>query len=614
MNNGSFHQSPAANHLLQLQYLPPAIAYGPAPEAGTRNVEGKHLIPAILYGSEPEQGAQAAKTLPEREVIPVDGKEAEIMQMAESIERECFREAKSACKEGMNPAIYYVDGRTETERAILAMANSLPKQYQKERKLPIPPILLPSSQRTNAAISDVRTCVTAQDAQAKNTAKPAAAGHLGTCVYTDMELAQLFIRRVPIRRKGQQVYTFNGAYYRPLTENELHAEIVKNLRNEIGVSGRAQKIRSVADALLVEPDILVRENERNSGKVCLLNGILDIGTLRLHQHTPMCFIDWQLNSMWRGNNAACPNFDRFLWDVTGGDPVLLERFWQATGYLLVGEGNIAKRVFILIGPSDAGKSVYGSLLRGFHHPEQVSSIDAFKLGDRFAASALVNARLNLAMDLPYGSLHEQAVAMIKSISGSDAVTVEAKYRAPYTAKLDCKLVFGTNHPIRATVADKALARRLMVLPFQHPVPKSRQDPYLLDRLLEERPAILERAVQASYRLRVNNYVFEGDDRFDNDAILGITDGSAVTKDVMAQFVNTCCADAPGQFLSTGQLYGAYRVFCQSKGVSCTEDCQRFSVRLHPVLEEKFQATRSKRRVGGVPSNGYLGVQLIPGSS
>ena len=416
------------------------------------------------------------------------------------------------------------------------------------------------------------------------------------------------------RRKGQQVYTFNGAYYRPLTENELHAEIVKYLRNEIGVSGRAQKIRSVADALLVEPDIQVRESERNSGKVCLLNGILDIGTLRLHQHTPMCFIDWQLNSVWSGNNAACPNFDRFLWDVTGGDPVLLERFWQATGYLLVGEGNIAKRVFILIGPSDAGKSVYGSLLRGFHHPEQVSSIDAFKLGDRFAASALVNARLNLAMDLPYGSLHEQAVAMIKSISGSDAVTVEAKYRAPYTAKLDCKLVFGTNHPIRATVADKALARRLMVLPFQHPVPKSRQDPYLLDRLLEERPAILERAVQAYYRLRANNYVFEGEDRFDNDAILGITDGSAVSGDVMEQFVDACCVDAPGQFLSTGQLYEAYRVFCQSKGVSCTEDCQPFSARLRPVLEAKFHTTRSKRRVGGVPSNGYLGVQLIPGSS
>lgn len=200
--------------------------------------------------------------------------------------------------------------------------------------------------------------------------------------------------------------------------------------------------------------------------------------------------------------------------------------------------------------------------------------------------------------------------MIKSISGSDAVTVEAKYRTPYTAKLDCKLVFGTNHPIRATVADKALARRLMILPFTNPVPKSRQDPYLLDRLLEERPAILERAVQAYYRLRANNYVFAGDDRFDNDAILGITDGSAVLEDVVEQFVDTCCVDAPGQFVSTGQLYEAYRVFCQSKGVSCTEDCQPFSTRLRPVLEAKFQTTRSKRRVGGVPSNGYLGVRLL----
>ena len=88
MNNGSFHQSPAANHLLQLQHLLPAISYGPASEAGTRAIEGKRMIPAISYGSEPELRAQTAKTLPEREVIPVDGKEAEIMQMAESIERE----------------------------------------------------------------------------------------------------------------------------------------------------------------------------------------------------------------------------------------------------------------------------------------------------------------------------------------------------------------------------------------------------------------------------------------------------------------------------------------------------------------------------------------------
>ena len=76
MNNGSFHQNSTANHILRPQHLPPAITYGPAPEAGTRAMEGKRMIPAISYGSEPELRAQTAKTLPEREVIPVDGKEA----------------------------------------------------------------------------------------------------------------------------------------------------------------------------------------------------------------------------------------------------------------------------------------------------------------------------------------------------------------------------------------------------------------------------------------------------------------------------------------------------------------------------------------------------------
>lgn len=325
----------------------------------------------------------------------------------------------ATCPEGMWPAVYEVNGETERERVILNIANNLPNKYQKECKLQLRPVLLTSPQPTSTALSDVRTCVTAQDAQAKNTTNPAAAGHLGTCVYTDMELAQLFIRRVPVRRKGQQVYTFNGTYYRPLTESELH------------------------------------------------------------------------------------------------------------------------------------------------------------------------------MDLPYGSLHEQAVGMIKSISGSDAVTVEAKYRTPYTAKLDCKLVFGTNHPIRATVADKALARRLMILPFTNPVPKSRQDSYLLDRLLEERPAILERAVQAYYRLRANNYVFTGDDRFDNDAILGITDGSAVLEDVVEQFVDTCCVDAPGQFVSTGQLYEPIGYSVRAKASAVPKTASHFPPGFAPSWRQSFRQREAR---------------------
>lgn len=607
MDDGIWGRNPITSTVRQPQNLTHAITDIHESELSSQAVEKKVLIPAITYGSEPELKSQIADAFSEQKIIFVNEQETAILQMADNIEKKCYREAMTACATGMRPAVYEVNGETERERAILSIANNLPDKYQRECNLQLRPVLLPSPRPTDTVLSEVNVC---EDAQAKNTVHSVGPDYLGTCVYTDMELAQLFIRRVPIKRRGQKVYIFNGEYYQVLTENELHTKIVEYLRKELGVSGRAQRIRSIADSLLVEPDIQAEECTISSEKICLLNGILDIGTLGLHHHTPMYFVDWQLNSMWKGSNADCPNFDRFLRDVTGGVPTLLKRFWQATGYLLVGKGNIAKRIFLLTGPSDAGKSVYGSLLREFHHPEQISSVDAFKLGDRFSISTLVNARLNLAMDLPYGYLCEQAVGMIKSISGSDAVTVEEKYHSPYTTKINCKLVFGTNHPIRATVEDRALARRLMVLPFSNSIPKERQDPYLLNRLLEERPAILYRAIQAYKELEANKYIFEGDDLFDNDIIMGI--GSVVTtaEDTIGQFVNSCCVKAPEKFTPTEQIYEAYKTFCRSRGTSCAEGCQRFSARLRPVIAEKLQAERSKKRVGGSPVNGYLGIQLV----
>lgn len=567
------------------------------------------LIPAITFEPCPVRESGPADQTPKRQIIFLDGYEGTIIKRAEAIEKAAYLAASEACPAGMQSAIYFVEGASEGERAILAEAKKLQKKYQREHQLSIPPILIP--QFSSSAPSTIITDTNQKKIQGEDARHSSHTSKLGSHIYTDLELAQLFIRRIHVRRRGQQVYVFNGQYYKALNKNEFDTMILRYLRDELNEIGCSGKIRTVADAIMAEPDILVQEHEMDLTKICLLDGVLDISTLQLLPHSPRYFLDWQLNSRWAGSAANCPVFEKYLWDVTAGDITLLSRFWQATGYLLVGAGNIAKRIFILTGPSDAGKSVYGSLLRHFHHGEQISSIDAFKMGDRFSTSALVKARLNLAMDLPHGALPEQAVGMLKSISGSDAVTIEAKYQPPYTAKLDCKLVFATNHPIRATIADRALARRLMVLPFQYSVPKNRQDPFLLERLLAERPAILYRAIQAYYELMANHFIFEGDDQFNNNAFLGIEADSDMPTDEVEQFTQACCVRAASDwFTPTGQLHEAYQTYCKSKGYRCIGERQAFSARLRPILEAKFQARRDKKRVGGVPTNGYRGVRLI----
>lgn len=562
------------------------------------------LIPAITFGSCPDPE-------PKPHMIFVDGDEGRIVERAEAIEKAAYLKTLAACPDGMQPAVYFTEGTSEMERSILAEAKRLREVYQKKLHTPLLPVLVPSLTPEFQPIPTVITDTNEPDRPGKSPVPPAQGEKFGSRIYTDLELAQLFIRRIHVRRRGQQIYAFNGQYYKALNKNELDTLILQSLRNELNEIGCSGKIHTVAEAIMAEPDILVQEHEMDPTKICLLNGVLDMSTLQLLSHNPSYFLDWQLNSHWAGSESSCPAFEKYLWDVTGGNTTLLSRFWQATGYLLVGAGNIAKRIFILTGPSDAGKSVYGSLLRHFHHGEQISSIDAFKMGDRFSTSALVKARLNLAMDLPHGALSEQAVGMLKSISGSDAVTIEAKYQPPYTAKLDCKLVFATNHPIRATIADRALARRLMVLPFQYSVPKNRQDPFLLERLLAERPAILYRAIQAYYELMANHFIFEGDDQFNNNAFLGIEADPDTPTDEIEQFTKACCVRAASDwFTPTGQLHEAYQTYCKSKGYRCIGERQAFSARLRPILEAKFQARRDKKRVGGIPTNGYRGVRLI----
>lgn len=68
-------------------------------------------------------------------------------------------------------------------------------------------------------------------------------------------------------------------------------------------------------------------------------------------------------------------------------------------------------------------------------------------------------------------------------------------------------------------------------------------------------------------------MFAGDDLFDNAAIMGIADDSAVPVDMAERFADACCVRAPEQFIATKQVYEAYRAFCQREGARCSDSCQ-----------------------------------------
>lgn len=523
-----------------------------------------------------------------RKIITVSGDEAQLVQAAEMVEMNAERRVRAEASSGSIVPIITYD--TEQERAIIGKLNQLRESYRIAYGLSVPPLLVPA-----APYSVVQPQQQIPDVYIHR-------------AFSDMELAKLLLERKILRRVRETLFDYNGSYYVRLTTDKVHTMIYGELRDELSINGSSKQIKSVAAAIMAEPVIEINETENPPTGLCLQNGVLDLSTLTLYEHSPRYFFTWKMAVNWYGAQS-CPEFDRFLETVTGGDQVLLQRFWEAIGYILVPGDNRAKRFLVMVGFGDTGKSVLGTVLRSFFAPEDVGSVDIFKMGDRFSLSTLVSKLINISMDLSNTALTDQAVAVIKQVTGRDLVQVEEKYKAPYSAIINCKLIFGSNHMLRINAQDQAFARRILYLPFSFPVPVERQDRNLASKLIAERSGILYKALMAYRSLVVKGYVFAGDDIYDMTRVYQPAEQVVDQRETIADFIRQHCTEAEGSFVTTDALHKAYLQFCQNLGREGIQNKQEFSTKFNASIKCFGSVIRTKKRVEGVPCNGYMGLQL-----
>lgn len=428
---------------------------------------------------------------------------------------------------------------------------------------------------------------------------------------TEMELAKIFLQRLFIRRVGQTVYCYNGKYYRQINDDELKTLILDQMRSELGIKGSSAQLKNIVEFVKAEPEIEVKQPNGFKRFLCLHNGVLDLANFTLYPHSPQYFVTWQMQTEWIPD-SVCPVCDRFVYEIAGGNPMLIQRIWETIGYILVPLFTGTKRFVLLQGKGDTGKSVLGNLLRSFYAPEDVGGLDAFKFGERFSNGYLVDKRINLAMDLNDGCLTTDAVSAIKSITESDLLPIERKYGHMYSAVIECVLIFGTNHTLRITSQDEALMNRILFIPFLYPVPKERQDHTLLSKLVAERPGILYKAFQYYKGVMERNFIFTGDDYYDFRKVSQSGDQTANELEDLQNFVNLHCVAVLDNFTPTDMIHTYYLQYCQSIQHEGIQNDQKFSSRFKHMLESdpRFESVvNKKQRYGGKPVNGYLGIAL-----
>lgn len=260
-----------------------------------------------------------------------------------------------------------------------------------------------------------------------------------------------------------------------------------------------------------------------------------------------------------------------------------------------------KKFFVLLGPSNTGKTQFGRFLEELVGHENVASIqgvDDFK--NRFTTSSFVNKLLVTCLDLPDGILPDKAVGTIKQLVGDDSLKGEAKHRDPITFYDKPLLLCAGNHPLRIShmAQEQALLNRMIVIPFLNPVPEGAAQQQLYLSLLDEAPYIVREALIAFQDLVERNFqVTQVEIPEAYQPCEGRSDYQAITV-----FVQECCVFDSEATVSTQCLY---QHFISWSGLRIP--LISFSRNLGEVFARNADVTSVKRTKDG--SRGYKGIRL-----
>lgn len=295
--------------------------------------------------------------------------------------------------------------------------------------------------------------------------------------------------------------------------------------------------------------------------------------------------------------ATCPQWEKFIEDVTDEEPRRAENLQFIAGYTLVPDCRYQK-IFCLLGSGSNGKSVYLEIIQALFGAKNVSVVSPTGLTKEFERVKIKDSLLNIGKDVSpdfsTGEIREWLLQI------SDGTLIQACYKGQthITFPPRCKLIYSMNEPPVAAVI-KGLNRRLRFIEFpcsfvDFPDSSDRRqkpkDVNIIPKLLGELPGIFNWAY-AGYKLL---------------SVVGYFTDTPEQEDITRQFeqlsepVSVFCEEHVYYGERTrDEIFEDYKAWCDRTGHKFTSR-EKFIPRFRDcmkdrILEEK-QVRRGDRRV------------------
>lgn len=326
------------------------------------------------------------------------------------------------------------------------------------------------------------------------------------------------------------------------------------------VSAAADALKAVAGATLQAPAVWLNvEGPAPAELIAMANGILHAPTRKLLPHTPRYFNVNALPFAWQPDAAEPAQWLAFLQELWGDDADAISTLQEVFGYLLTPDTS-QQKMFLLLGPRRCGKGTIGRVLGALLGlANTVGPTLASLCGDR-GLEPLVGKTAAIIPDarLAGGSAQTTVVERLLMISGEDTVTMDRKYKEPWSGKLAVRFVILTNEIPRFADSSGALAGRFVTLEMTRSF-FGKEDLSLGGKLMAELPGILLWALDGLDRLKARGHFVQP------------ASGAAVVQEMtditspVGAFVRDCCLVGSKHKTPAGTLYEGWRAWCAQQG-------------------------------------------------
>jgi len=364
----------------------------------------------------------------------------------------------------------------------------------------------------------------------------------------------------------------------------------ENLRKAIAEHALRSEARSKIEAMIAlaksEPTIPVSQDELDIDPWLLnvANGTLNLKAAELRLHARQDLIT-RIVRLPYDDTAECPTWTSFLDRIMDGDSEMIEFIQKAVGYSLTGSTK-EQCFFILYGVGSNGKSTFLntiSAILGVYACQTRTETLMTKRGDSIPndVARLAGARFVTAIETEGG--RRLAEGLVKQLTGGDKMTARFLHHEFFEFQPTFKLWLACNHKPRIAGTDYAIWRRIRLIPFQAIITENERDLDFAEKLKDEYPGILAWAVDGCLKWLATGLTSPED-------VKCATQAYRNESDVVAAFIDECCAIGADCNVPKGALYETYVEWAKKSGEQTVSKKELGN----KLAEKGFVETRTKK--------------------